>query len=194
MAISIKPFAIPNTGYASKIILAQVVATSTSTPLWTIETPAAGTTAIDLGDAFDTDVVQSPNKTEKKNDGGNVNKVSVVYDRKTTATLAQEDMDLLDFLRSTVKGKRYLEFVSRGYINLKYQWIAKFVEVTPQLKSTRPVEGAGNPYESTGIDIPATQSISAATLVSIAAVLSLSNFPTATLSLTYADKDAIIEV
>ncbi|MBM6697108.1 hypothetical protein H6A11_08810, partial [Bifidobacterium pullorum subsp. saeculare] len=63
-----------------------------------------------------TSVTTEPNKTEKKSEDGLVQKVSTTYVCKTTADLMQEDTDLMNWMAHTVKGKRYLEMIYRGYI------------------------------------------------------------------------------
>ncbi|MBK9404806.1 MAG: hypothetical protein IPN57_09770 [Ignavibacteria bacterium] len=106
----------------------------------------------------------------------------------------QEDKDLLDFIAHTVKGKRYLEMIYRGYINAKYQWIFKFGEVTAQLNSVRPVDGVGNKYEFTGLKINAAQSLTSTFLATISALFTLTGFPTATFTIPLADNRRIVEV
>ncbi len=182
MAVGLKPGAIPGASDGNKLILCKVDSTT-----FAVATPSAGTTAYDLGDIASSDVTQSASKTEKKAEDGKTKKTTFVYDLNTAGVLMQEDKDLLDLLSSGVKGNRYLEIKFNGYINALYQWYFKFVEVTPQVNIHRSGESSTLNYESTGIFPPAAVTISATTLASIAAVLTLTNFPTASVTIPVAD-------
>jgi hypothetical protein len=112
----------------------------------------------------------------------------------TKGVLMQEDKDLLDLLSSGVKNKRYLEVKYNGYINSLYQWYFKFVEVTPAINIHRSGDSSTLNYESTGVFPDSAITISGTTLASIANVLTLSNFPTADVTIPKADGYAIVEV
>ena len=189
MAIELKPNAIPGASDGNKIVLNEIV-----TSTFALAAPSAGTTTIDLGAIANTTVSQESNRTEKKSEDGEVQKVSNSYTRKTTAVLMQEDADLLNWMAHTVKTKRYIEFVYRGFINSLYQWVIKFVEVTPQFNSQRPGDGSNLNYESTGIKITAAQTITSTSLASISALLTLTGFPTAAITIPVADQQYIAEV
>ena len=193
MAIELKPNAIPGASDGNKLVLQECVATSWNGTI-SFSTPSAGTTTLDLGAIANSSVTQEASKTEKKSEDGQVQKVSSTYTYKTTADLMQEDKDLLDFIAHTVKGKRYLEMIYRGYINAKYQWIFKFGEVTAQLNSVRPGDGVNNKYEFTGLKINAAQTLTSTFLATISALLTLTGFPTVAVTIPLADQQAIVEV
>jgi len=189
MAVELKPNAIPGGSDGNKLIL--VNCDSTTFDLTT--TVTAGTTVFDLGDLSSSDIMQEASKTEKKSEDGKTKKTTYTYNLTTKGVLMQEDKDLLDFLSSTVKGKRYLEVKYNGYVNSKYQWYLKFVEVTPAINIHRSGESATLNYESTGIFSNAQEVLSTTTLASVATALNLSNFPTAA-TIPLADGYAIVEV
>lgn len=189
MAIGLNPNAIPGGSDGNKLIL--VDCDNTTFELTT--TVTAGTTVFDLGDLSSSDVAQEATKTEKKSEDGKTKKTTYTYNLTTKGVLMQEDKALLDFLASTVKGQRYLEVKYNGYIDSKYQWYLKFVEVSPAINIHRSGEAATLNYESTGIFSNAAETLSTTTLASIASVLSLSNFPTAA-TIPLADGYAIVEV
>jgi len=189
MAIGLKQGAIPGASDGNKIVLNEIV-----TSTYALATPSAGTTTIDLGAIANSNVSQEPSKTEKKSEDGEVQKVSNSFTRKTTAVLMQEDADLLNWMAHTVKTKRYIEFAYRGYINSLYQWIVKFVEVTPQFNSQRSGDSSNLNYESTGVKMTVAQTITSTSLASISALLTLTGFPTAAITIALADQQAIVEV
>lgn len=182
MAVGLKPGAIPGSSDGNKLILCEVNPTT-----FAVATPAAGSTAYDLGDIASSNVTQTATKAEKKSEDGKTKKSTFVYDLNTTGVLMQEDKDLLDLLSSGVKTKTYLEVKSNGFINSLYQWYFKFVQVNPQINIVRPAEGSNLNYESTGVFPPSAVTITATTLASIANVLSLSNFITVDVTIPVAD-------
>lgn len=188
MAVGLKKSAIPGANDGNKLILALANADT-----FVVTTPAAGTTAYDLGDIASSDVTQDASKTEKKSEDGKTQKTTYTYSLMTKGVLMQEDKDLLDLLASGVKGQKYLEIKYLGYYNAKYNWYLKFVEVTPAINIHRSGESSTLNYESTGVFPSASITISATTLASIAGVLTLSNFPTAA-TIPVADGYAIVEV
>ena len=176
MAVGLKRDAIPgsDTG-GNKLILAECTIANNTV---TFATLAAGTTCVDVGSIASSDVDIAPNKTEKKSEDGEVQRSTFTFTRMTKGVLMQEDKYLLDFLGTTVRNKTHCEFKYLGYVNSLHQWYIKFVEVTPQHNIKRSAENSNLNYESTGVKIPASVTISATTLASISALLSLSNFPT----------------
>ena len=189
MAVELKSGAIPGANDGNKLILA-----SANINTFVVTTPSAGTTAYDLGDIASSDVTQEASKTMKKAEDGKTKKTTFVYDLMTKGVLMQEDKDLLDLLSSGVKNKRYLEVKYNGYINSLYQWYFKFVEVTPAINIHRSGDSSTLNYESTGVFPDSAITISGTTLASIANVLTLSNFPTADVTIPKADGYAIVEV
>jgi len=174
--LGVKRGAIPgsDTG-GNKLVLVECTIASNTV---TFATLAAGTTCVDVGAIANSDVDLKPNKTEKKSEDGENQKSTFIYSRMTTGVLMQEDKELLDFLAVTVRNKTHLEAKYLGYVDALHQWYFKFVEVTPQHNIKRSAENSNLNYESTGVKIPASVTISATTLASISALLSLSNFPT----------------
>lgn len=149
---------------------------------------------LDLGGLEDSEVTLESSKSERMYEDGEVADSSFTYKRITKGNLLQGDKDLLDFLGSTVKSKTYLEVKYTGYVNAMYQWYFKFVEITPQQSIKRPGNSALTPYESTGIKLSSAVTISASSLASISALLSLSNFPTVAVTISAADSYYIAEV
>jgi hypothetical protein len=111
MAIGLNSNAIPGGLDGNKLIL--VDCNSTTFDLTT--TVTAGVTVFDLGDISSSDIVQESSKSEKKSENSQTKKTSHTISLGTKAVLMQEDKPLLDFLASTVKGKRYLEVKYNGY-------------------------------------------------------------------------------
>lgn len=191
MAVEVKPGAVIDKG-GNKLVLLEVATFSGTTV--TLATPTAGTYLFDVGYLANSDVNQTTTKTSfEAEDGDNVIS-TYTYQRMTSGVLMQSDADLINFLADTVKNKKYLEVKYTGYINALHQWHFKIVEVTPQFSVKRPGGANSMNYESTGVKTNTSVVISAATLGSISSALTLSNFPTTTVTITTAKQYAIAEV
>lgn len=188
MAVSVKPGAVIDKG-GNKLILLQVDNNS-----FAAATPTAGTYLFDLGNISNSDVTQTTAKESYPAEDGDNVASSFTYTRMTTGVLMQSDKDLIDFLGDTVKGKKYLEVKYTGYVNAYHQWHFKIVEVTPQFSIKRPGGVTSMNYEATGVKLNSAVTISAALLASISSALTLSNFPTTTVTLSVSKQYEVVEV
>ncbi len=188
MAVEVKPGAVPGANDGNLLILAEVDPNT-----FALKTLVTGSTLVNLGGIANSDVTQDAAKTEKRTEDSEVCKTSFVYTRMTKGVLVQEDADLLDFLADTVKGKRFLEIKYNGYINSLYQYYLKLVEVVPAINIHRSGEASTLNYESTGVRVPATVSYTSTSLLSIAALLTLSNFCSVAFDITLAKQYKLIE-
>jgi hypothetical protein len=190
MAVALKPNAVIDKG-GNKLILLEMVASGST---YTTATLTVGTYLFDLGYVANSDVNQTTAKQDFEAEDGDIVTSSYTYTRTTKAQLMQSDEDLINLLADTVKGKTYLEGKYTGYINGAHQWHFKICRVTPQFSVKRPGGTTSMEYESTGIKINTTLDIPAATQVSVAALLTLSNYPTVTISITTSKQFDIVEV
>ena len=190
MAVGVKPSAVIDKG-GNKLWLYQM---DTSGSTYAGATLTVGTYLFDLGYLNSSDVNQTTSKQDFEAEDGDIVTSSFTYTRMTKGVLMQSDKDLIDFLADTVKGKVYLEGKATGYNDGGYQWHFKFVRVTPQFSVKRPGGTASMEYESTGIKINTAITVSAATMASIGNLLTLSNYPTATLTIAIDAQYAILEV
>jgi len=163
------------------------------------DTYAAATLTVDtylfnLGNISESTVDQTASLSEFKAEDGEVVNTSYEYSRKTTGTLMQSDAALVNLLADTVKGKTYLEGKYTGYVNSLYQWHFKIVKVTPQFSVKRPGGATSMPYESVGVKLKSVATFAATTMTGIAAGLTLSNFPTTTLTIGISKSYEIMEV
>lgn len=188
--MAVKPNAIVDKG-GNKLVLLQLVQ---STNTWTNATLTVETYLFDVGYLASSSVAQTASKQDFEAEDGEVVATSFSYQRMTTGVLMQTDAALINLLGHLVKGNVYLEAKYTGYVNDDHQWIFKPVRVTPQYAVTRPGGTNGMPYESTGIKLNADLTISAALLASINNLLTLSNFPTATVTIEYAYGFEVVEV
>ena len=187
MAVQLKPNAITEIG-GNQIALLELNPTTLAAL-----TPVTGSTAFNLGYLESSDVNQTTTKTTFKAEDGEVVLNSFEYERMTTGNLMQSDKDLIDFLGHTVKGKVYMEGKYTGVVNSLFQWIFKPGTVTPQYSVKRPGGSNSMAYEFTGMKVSSNITISAADMSTWGTTLSLSNFPTTTLTVTTSGF-AVVEV
>lgn len=180
MATGVKAGAVLDKG-GNQIFIAQMVASGTT---YVLATLTVDTYLFNLGLLQSSDVGQSTAKSDFQSEDGDIVTSSYTYTRFTSGVLMQNDGDLIDLLADTVKGKVYFEGKYTGYVNALHQWLFKFVRVTPQFSIKRPGGTASLQYDSTGIKHTSDIAISAASMASISTLLTLTNFPTATLTVT----------
>ena len=179
MAITVDPEAIPQDDIGGEIVLAQVDPTT-----YAITGFTTGTTLVDIKDIAFSDVVQTADKAEKKNEQGEVRRVSYKYNLMTTGEIMQGDKGTLDFMASSVKDTAWLEFKKTGQVAGLDQWYVKIVNITPQLKISRGQGNTNTPYESVGITPQVSVTYLASTLATLVTLLSLTDFPTGPVTIT----------
>ena len=188
--MAIKPGAVVDKGGNKLFILQMDVSGAT----YAQATLTVETYLFDLGYIANSDVAQNATKTDFDAEEVDTVTSSFTYTRMTSGNLMQSDAALIDLLADTVKGKVYLEGKYTGNVNNTYQWHFKLVRITPQFSVKRPGGTNSLAYESTGIKLNSAITISAATMASINNLLTLSNFPTTTLTISTSKNYAIMEV
>ncbi|HUX60000.1 MAG TPA: hypothetical protein VMV32_01710 [Ignavibacteriaceae bacterium] len=188
MAITVDPEAIPQDDIGGEIVLAQVDPTT-----YAITGFATGTTLVDIKDIALSDVVQTADKSEKKNEQGETRRVSYKYNLMTTGEIMQGDKGTLDFMASSTKDTAWLEFKKTGQVAGQDQWYVKIVNITPQLKISRGQGNTNTPYESVGIFPQTAVTYTATILATLIALLTLTDFPTAAVTIPVSEGFAIAE-
>lgn len=184
MAVGVKPGAIIGKG-GNKLILLQV-----DNVTYAAATPTAGTYLYDMGSLVSSESRQETTSVE--NEAGTEEAFS--YTHKTTGVLMQSDKDIIDLIADGVKGKTHLEVKYWGYVNALHQWEFKVVKVRPQKTIKRPGGESATPYDSSNVNHNSAITVSAALLASIAANLSVSNFPTTTVTISVSKQYELVEI
>ena len=116
-----------------------------------VATLTSGTTFLNLGNISESNISKTTSKTEYSAEDGRVKATDFDFTLPTTATLMETDKTKIDFLASTVEGKKYLEYKYQGVKAGKHQEFWKIVDVTPQFSLATPGGVTSFAYESTGI-------------------------------------------
>lgn len=190
MAVGVKSNAVTDKG-GNKLWLLEMQPSGST---YVASTLTVGTYLFDLGYLSSSDVNQTTSKQDFEAEDGDIVTSSFTYTRMTKGVLMQSDKDLIDFLADTVKGKVYLEGKATGYNDGGYQWHLKFVRVTPQFSVKRPGGVASMEYESTGIKLNVAYEVPAALLSSIGNLLTLSNYPTVSVTISLSKQYAVVTV
>ncbi len=156
-------------------------------------TLTVGTYLFNLSFIGDSNLEQSTDEQVSEYEDGDEITVGYTYKVMFDATLKQSDGDLITLLAETVKGQTYLLGKYTGYVNLAYQWVYMIVKIKPQFKISRPGGDASMKMEAKAVKLNAAVTYSAATMASIGTLLTLSNYPTTTLTITTSKRFAIME-
>ena len=156
-------------------------------------TLTVGTYLFNLSFIGDSNLEQSTDEQVSEYEDGDEITVGYTYKVMFDATLKQSDGDLITLLAQTVKGQTYLLGKYTGYVNLTYQWVYMIVKIKPQFKISRPGGDASMKMEAKAVKLNAAVEYSAATMASIGSLLTLSNYPTTTLTITTSKRFAIME-
>ena len=156
-------------------------------------TLTVGTYLFNLSFIGDSNLEQSTDEQVSEYEDGDEITVGYTYKVMFDATLKQSDGDLITLLAETVKGQTYLLGKYTGYVNLTYQWVYMIVKIKPQFKISRPGGDASMKMEAKAVKLNAAVTYSAATMASIGSLLTLSNYPTTTLTIGISKRFAIME-
>lgn len=185
MAIGVKPLAV-NDFTGNQIILQEVDGSS-----FAASAPAAGTTTVNVGLIKNSRSAKVPTTTKYPSEDGEIYvKPSYSFEKLTTGILQQRDKDLFDFMAETVTTKTYLQIKRQTKtgttVDGKHQWLFMIGNVTPQFDVTSPGAEGSMPYEFIAIKPSAAVSYASTVMASIAALMSLTNFVTAGITIPVA--------
>lgn len=155
-----------------------IIAVAEVSDAWALKTLTAGTNALLVGHVANSDISQTTNKTEYKDESGKTVASDFEYSLVTTGTLMQTDKTTIDFMAESVKGKYFLEYKYQGLKDGKKQEMFKVGQVTPQFKMTTPGNTSSMPYEFTGIYPTATVTFNSTALAAIETALSITIYCT----------------
>lgn len=156
-------------------------------------TLTVGTYLFNLSFIGDSNLQQSTDEQTSEYEDGDEITVGYTYKVMFEATLKQSDGDLITLLGETVKGQTYLLGKYTGYVNAVYQWIYMIVKIKPQFSVARPGGDASMKMEAKAVKLASAITYSAATMASIGSLLTLSNYPTTTLTIGTSKRYAIME-
>ena len=188
MAVGVKPGAVIDKG--GNQMFAQEVNPSTFAFL----TLTVGTYLFNLSYIGSSDFNQTADETETEYEDGDKISIGWTYTIMLTAQLKQSDKDLIDYLAHTTKGKTYLMGKYEGYINALHQWIYSIMKIKPQFSTKRPGGAESMSLEAKATKLNTSITYAAADMTSIGTLLSLSNYPTVSVTITSSQRFAVYEV
>ena len=161
---------------------------------YSVVSPAAGTTTVNVGYIADSETAETTSSTKYKDETKQTIKKSDEYEYGIKFTAQQTDKATIDFFGNTVKGKAHLAIKYLGYNAGKYNWLFMLGEFVPQFNISAPGGMASNKQELIGLQNKAAVTYSASTLACISTLLTLSNFPTSLVTLSAGKCWSYVEV
>lgn len=140
-------------------------------------TLTANTNAMNFGHITSSNLQQTEDTTELKNEKGDTTQTSSTYTTMTTGEIQQQDKAMLDFMDLQTKNRVFLEGKYLGILNGNHVW--QFATVKIKSQSTMDTANLGStPYESTMVTFATAITYNSTILATIESTLSIAINPT----------------